>query len=193
MDEGVLIGALIGEAISVFMAWLLYRALIRIPQEYHTIPTYFPWLGCIPFAGIVFNWIIIPFKLPESLRLYFADHPNDALQWNEDFGKKSGLNWMGFGTASFIPLVNILTVIPGIVFMVKYLIHLNKLTNTIPLSEIQNQIVKPKQFQFKTPVISRPYSPKDKYEQLANLKKLKDDDVLTDEEFAVEKKKLLDT
>ncbi len=77
MNDDALLGIflilfiLLGVAINVFIAFSLWDTISRTPKQYRAIEPYFAWLTLIPLAGFIFFWILIPFKIPESLKNTF--------------------------------------------------------------------------------------------------------------------------
>ncbi|MGQ3684756.1 MAG: hypothetical protein ACUBOA_07105 [Candidatus Loosdrechtia sp.] len=118
--------------INVIIAIYLYGILKRIPGQYRTVEPYFVLLALIPFIGLVFSWIVVPFKLPSSLRNYFVHEKSGELNMSSDFGKRHGLGLVMANTLGFIPGINLVAWILGFVFLVLYLIQMRKLSRMLP-------------------------------------------------------------
>ena len=56
--------------VNVFFALSFYKTAQCIPEKFHAFPIWFCWLFIIPFVGIVFKWMMLPFALPQALRKY---------------------------------------------------------------------------------------------------------------------------
>lgn len=182
---------LIGLAISVFLAFSLWDTVSRIPKEYRAIEPYFAWLTLIPIVGFIFFWILVPFKIPESLRNYFAVNDANDIE-KSDFGKRYGLGVTISFTLMFVPLINALAWIPALVFLILYILTLNEFKKHLPtreqlLIDAPDQSISPKSSRYtKTP------NTEVRYENLVKLKQLLDDGILTQDEFEKEKQKLLE-
>jgi hypothetical protein len=184
-------GGLLGLAVGIFVAYLLWDGLSRIPKENRTVEPYFAWLTLIPLAGIVFLWILLPFKIPESLRSYFASQERDSP--NLDYGKAHGLGTMISYSCIIIPFINFIAWIPALVFLILYLIQFRGFAQQLPprMPNIAaNQGTAP--LFASTPQRSNTNTV-DRYGELEKLKKLLDDGVLSQEEFETEKRRILDS
>lgn len=60
--------------VTIFYCWTLFNILQRIPKEKHQFPSWFVWLFLIPWVGFVFQWIMLPFGIPNALKKV---SPND--------------------------------------------------------------------------------------------------------------------
>lgn len=56
--------------VNIFFTLSVYQTARCIPKNFHAFPIWFCWLFIIPFLGIVFKWIMLPFALPQALRKY---------------------------------------------------------------------------------------------------------------------------
>jgi hypothetical protein len=173
--------------LQVVIAYYLYDTLIRVPRQYRATEPYFAWLTLIPIAGLVFGWILYPFKIPQSLKSYYESTGRIPDGAPADFGKGIGLGYIISATACIIPIVNFIAWIPALVFFIIYLVKLGKMRQLLPTEPDKSPAPINPQVRQAAYSADRP----DKYEQLNKLKKLKDEGVLTDDEFAAEKKKLL--
>lgn len=173
---------LVAVALAVFIAYILYDGISRIPRSNRTVEPYLAWFTLIPFVGLVFYWILLPFKIPESLKNYFSENPtdNDVV---DDYGKYWGLGAVISSTLCIVPFLNLIAWIFALVFLVLFLIQFRKIVALLPQKDSAST---PSLVNLKS-VAMQP----DKFEQLATIKKLFDDGVLNEEEYNVEKKKLL--
>lgn len=183
--ESVFFGALVAIAIgvSVYIASLLHNGLARIPQSNRSVEPYFAWLTAVPFVGLIFFWILLPYKIPESLNSYFTENPNDADCIPDDFGKFWGMGTAITATLMLIPVVNFIVFLPALGFLIFFLKQFNKMVALIP----QPDFIAVTAGSVKAPIKNQA----DRFEQLVKLKKLLDDGVLTENEFSVEKRKIL--
>lgn len=117
-------------AICVIFAYFMAAPLKRVPERYRTIEAWTPWLMLVPVVNLVMLWVLAPFKIPESLKNYFDDS-GSSLDVG-DCGKNLGLGWAISVTCTFIPIVNWISWIPALAFMILYLIKINGLKNEIP-------------------------------------------------------------
>lgn len=63
-----------------FYCLTLYRLLQKIPSENHRFPSWFVWMFLVPIVGIVFQWMMLPFGIPATLKKYFANNPEALLK-----------------------------------------------------------------------------------------------------------------
>lgn len=61
-------------AVTIVWCWVLYQIMQRIPSDKHQFPSWFIWLFLIPWVGFVFQFIMLPFGIPNTLKRAF---PND--------------------------------------------------------------------------------------------------------------------
>src|SRR3990167_8541374 len=54
----------------------LFCTMQSIPKESRQFPSWFVWLLIVPGVGIVFQWIMLPFGIPNSIKK--AAHTNKA-------------------------------------------------------------------------------------------------------------------
>ncbi|GEM_PF-3535320 len=117
--------------IEVWIAYLLYDGLSKIPKQHRTTEPYYAWLILIPLAGFVFYWILLPFKIPESFKNYFSENPGDR-DYPIDFGKTMGLGVVISLTLMIIPIVNLIAWISMPVFLVLFLFEFRKMVQQLP-------------------------------------------------------------
>lgn len=82
MDEQILklrILAVITIVAVLLFSWTLFSVLQRIPREKQQFPSWFVWLFVIPYIGLVFQWIMLPFGIPNALKKHFETN-QDAIQ-----------------------------------------------------------------------------------------------------------------
>ena len=194
-DEGLvgfLVVSFVWAGIQIFISWFLWDGLRRIPSEHRTVEPFFAWLMLIPIVGFIFWWILLPFKIPESLgRYYHVKAKNDyyhieALGPDKsfDYGKMHGLWVMIPSTLLIVPGLNYFAWIPALVFLILYLVKFGEYKKGLPENHSDASVA------------AHPRSNianGEKYDSLAKIKKLLDDGVLSQEEFDAEKRKLLDT
>ena len=117
---------------------------------------------------------------------YFSDNePHDFKK--DDYGKKYGLGVMISSTLMFIPFINALAWIPSLVFLILYIVTLNDFKKHLPTrDQILLGITGQPASHTKLP------STEIRYENLAKLKQLLDEGAITQDEFELEKGKLLE-
>jgi len=136
----------LGSNLFFLVPWFLYRALARIPKVYRTIPTFLPWLLCIPYATVVIYWIILPFGLPRSFHNYFSENSKPGidkkkLSYGKKYGRNKGIGFVIFLTLSLIPHISPFTIILALFFLISYLIHITKLSSLIPVGASIDKVV----------------------------------------------------
>jgi len=95
---GLLI-VLISIVALAFFCYALYDTMRRVPKEHRQFPAWFIWLFFIPLVGWVFQWIMLPFGIPNTLKKAFATNPVAVEKANTLF--KIGLSQMIAFTLSF--------------------------------------------------------------------------------------------
>ncbi|EKD44984.1 MAG: hypothetical protein ACD_70C00131G0004 [uncultured bacterium] len=61
---------------KLLFGWTLFSLLKRIPKEHQTFPAWFVWLFWIPYAGYVFEWLMLPFGVPNAIKKGFSSNQN---------------------------------------------------------------------------------------------------------------------
>ncbi len=117
----VVIGFIIAK---VFYCISLYKAMKCVPEEKRAFPAWFVWMFFVPLAGIVFEWIMEPFGIPNSFK--------NALPDNEKAHKDAGVI-QGIGlalviclTALVIPFVSVLAALGALVLWIIYWVKIVK-------------------------------------------------------------------
>ena len=70
----IIIILLISVVAVILYCLTLFKMLKRIPKEYHQFPAWFVWLFLVPLVGVIFQWIMLPFGIPNTLKKYFANN-----------------------------------------------------------------------------------------------------------------------
>lgn len=86
--------------ITLYFCFTLYRILERIPKEKHQFPSWFVWLFLLPWIGLIFQWIMLPFGIPNTLKNHFPDNETVVTKTNTLF--KLGLAQVILMTAGFV-------------------------------------------------------------------------------------------
>ena len=72
MDTMVMIIAAITMTVLIvavfFYCLTLYRTLQATSKNLHQFPAWFVWLFLIPYVGLVFQWMMLPFGIPNTLK-----------------------------------------------------------------------------------------------------------------------------
>lgn len=121
--------ALFSLVVGAVVAYFLYAPLKRVPERHRQIEPWTAFLMLIPLVGFVMMWILLPFKVPESLRSFFDEVGGEDVG---DCGKNLGLTTAICMTASFVPLIGYLAGLVGLVTLVLYLIKVNGIGGRIP-------------------------------------------------------------
>ena len=159
--------------VKIAVAYFLYSGLSKIPREYQNCEPYFAWLILIPLAGLVFMWILLPFKIPESMEKYFKEKKSNKNFG--DYGKAIGLGSVIFYTIALVPYITSgFAWLFSVVLLILYVVKFDEMIKEFPNNPIINNDMNT-----------------DKFEQLMRLKKLLDDNAITNEEYQVAKKKIL--
>lgn len=124
---------LISIIVNIFFAISVYKTAKRIPNKFHLFPIGFAWLFIVPFLGIIFKWMVLPFDLPHALRQY---QPNDpAIMRSADKLFKLGLAYVilislafltlyGFMLTFLLPFFGIFISIATLVLLILYWVEI---------------------------------------------------------------------
>ncbi len=124
---------LISVIINIFFAISVYKTAKCIPNKFHLFPTWFAWLFIIPFLGIIFKWMMLPFDLPQALRQYKPNDMEIVRSANKLF--KLGLAYVilislafltlyGFTLALLIPFLGVFISIATIILLLLYWVEI---------------------------------------------------------------------
>lgn len=61
-------------AVSIVWCWVLYQIMQRIPSDKHQFPSWFIWLFLIPWVGFIFQFIMLPFGIPNTFKRAFPNN-----------------------------------------------------------------------------------------------------------------------
>jgi len=118
----VFLGVLI---VNIFYSWSLFSAMKKVPEEKRVVPAWLSWFLLIPVVGIVFNWILEPFAIPNSFAA--ACDKNDPVVK----GKISALFGLGLAHVIMMTLciIPFLFFILGIPILIVWIIYWVKIVN----------------------------------------------------------------
>lgn len=63
---------------TFFYCLTLFKILQQVPKENQLFPSWFVWLFLVPWVGLVFQFIMLPFGIPSALKKTFATN-QDAI------------------------------------------------------------------------------------------------------------------
>lgn len=116
-DLGIIIPILIKPVVNIFFAWTCYETMKKIPQEEHVLPNVLCWLFLIPLAGYIFQWMMLPFAIPKTLKKFQPE--NKELQKSAKFLFIVGLIYLILELGIYVPGLFLLSLIPWIIYWVK--------------------------------------------------------------------------
>ncbi len=114
----VMFALLIGIAIQVFITYLLYSAMARLPETARQLGAGLIWLLLIPLFNAIWLFFVV-IRLSDSYHDYLAQRGDPHV---DDCGKLMGILWAVFSLV--IPVV-------GLVFMIIYLVKMSELKNRV--------------------------------------------------------------
>jgi hypothetical protein len=113
----IIMAILIKPIVNIFFAWTCYNTLKIVPRDKQELPGFLCWFFVIPIAGYIFQWIMLPFAIPKTLKNF---HPNDKLLCKQaKFLFITGLIYLILELGFFIPGISFLAIIPFIMYWVK--------------------------------------------------------------------------
>lgn len=86
-------------ACNGLFVWFLLEVHRAIPLAARRIPTWLLYLMIIPDCAIFISWLVVPLRLPESLRLAYRTL---GIELQHDGGARLGLLWLGLLWAGLI-------------------------------------------------------------------------------------------
>jgi hypothetical protein len=110
--------AVIGISIAMFICWMLYSCLKRIPESFRLQQPGLAFLLLIPFFNLVWNFFVYP-PLAKSYKAYFDSKGDTSVG---DCGYGIGLAYSICAALCVVPLINIVTGIATLVLLILYLI-----------------------------------------------------------------------
>ena len=73
------LAGIVGLIVTLLFSWSCFSTLKMIPEDKRAMPAWLCWLFFIPFVGYVLEWIMIPFAIPNSIRMH---QPNNQAALN---------------------------------------------------------------------------------------------------------------
>ncbi len=141
--------ALVALAVAIWIAWLIYSSLVKVPAQHRSMEPWIIWLTLIPLVGLVVQWLLLPFEICKQIRSWYAavngspqgPSPSTDYQFQSiNFGQQGdpastlytyGLITVIAATASFIPYLGTLTGIISLVFYILFSFHLKSVVNAL--------------------------------------------------------------
>lgn len=133
MDDhqiGLIVTAVAIFFITVVYCWVLFQIMQRIPRDKHQFPSWFIWLFLIPWVGLIFQLIMLPFGIPNTFKRAFPNNQNAISAAETLF--KLGLAQVIltiFGMFLPIPPVNHIAAVTGFVLWIVYWVMIVKFKN----------------------------------------------------------------
>ena len=116
--------------ITIFYCYVLYQILKRVPRENQQFPSWFVWLFLLPWAGLIFQWIMLPFGIPNAFKKTFPAN-QDAIHAADTLFKVAIAQLILTCFGIFVPLhpVNQIAAIVGLVCWIVYWVMIVKFKN----------------------------------------------------------------
>jgi len=108
----------VGLIVSVFFSWSMYKALKLVPVEHYIFPRWFVWLMIIPVVGLFFQWMMLPFGIPQAFEKTVAGNEAGVRDAKKLFAL--GLAFVILVTLGIIPFFGFLTGIAGLIIWIIY-------------------------------------------------------------------------
>lgn len=129
---------LAAEIAMIFYCITLAGVLKRIDKANHQFPSWFVWLFLIPWVGFIFQWIMVPFGIPNTLKKTFSNDQNAVLSANTLF--KLGLVQMILTMLGiFIPTIphTQIACVLALVMWISYWVLIVKFKNKYLINQAQ--------------------------------------------------------
>ncbi len=108
----------IGLCIALFICWILYSCLKRIPESFRLQQPGLAFLLLIPFFNLVWNFFVYP-PLAKSYKAYFDSKGDTSVG---DCGYGIGLAYSICAALCVVPFINIFASLATLVLLILYLI-----------------------------------------------------------------------
>lgn len=118
LENPMLVG-LIAIVLIILFAWSVFNTSNMIAANYHRFPVWFAWLMIMPFVGLIFMWLVLPFGLPYAIK---SSEPNNvAAQKSAKTLFALGLSLVILLTISpILSLLGLFTALAAFVLMILY-------------------------------------------------------------------------
>src|SRR3990167_6772532 len=116
--------------VTVVYCWTLYQIMERVPRDKHQFPSWLIWLFLIPWVGLIFQLIMLPFGIPNNFKKAFPNNQN-AISAAENLFKL-GLAQVIltiFGMFLPIPTINHIAAVAGFILWIVYWVMIVKFKN----------------------------------------------------------------
>ncbi|OGT43746.1 MAG: hypothetical protein A3F13_08395 [Gammaproteobacteria bacterium RIFCSPHIGHO2_12_FULL_40_19] len=127
----LIVAAIIIFLVTIVYCWVLFQIMQRVPRDKHQFPSWFIWLFLIPWIGLVFQLIMLPFGIPNTFKRAFPNN-QDAIR-DADNLFKMGLTQVVltvFGMFLPIPPINHIASVAGFILWIVYWVMIVKFKNT---------------------------------------------------------------
>lgn len=121
---------IIGFAISILIAAMLYTIQKRVPAEHQKIDPLMVWLLLIPIFNLVWNFFVFQ-RIPQSYQSYFQAQGRTDVG---DCGKMIGLWYAICAAVTIVPCLNYLAAPAALVLLIIFLVKLFGLRGQVPAS-----------------------------------------------------------
>ena len=105
----------------VFFCWQVHQILRQLPRENQRFPAWFVWFFLIPWVGLIFRWMMLPFSIPETLKKTFSADQGAVRSAKVLFW--IGLTQVAFATINLLfpnPIFNLITAAAWIILWILY-------------------------------------------------------------------------
>ena len=120
MVIGFFLLVLVAITLRVLFCLSMVKTLKLVPEEHYIFPRWFVWMMLVPFADLVFSWIMIPFGIPRAFENAVRDN-KIAVRKAKNltfFGLTLQISWL-------IPILIQFISIPIFVLLALYNAHLS--------------------------------------------------------------------
>ena len=110
--------------INIFFCWSLYLAMKNVSKEKRVTQPWLCWLILIPLAGFVFQWILLPFTIPNSFKKAMVG--NEAGLEDAHTLFNLGLSNVILGTTSIIAFLGVFSWVASFIIWIIYWVKIVK-------------------------------------------------------------------
>lgn len=116
--------------ITIFYCYVLHQILRRVPRENQQFPSWFVWLFLIPWVGLIFQWIMLPFGIPNAFKKTFSTN-QEAIRAADMLVKLALAQLILTMFGIFFPIqpINQIAAILGLIFWIIYWIMIVRFKN----------------------------------------------------------------
>jgi hypothetical protein len=126
---GMIVGAVVGLIVALWMLWFLSDALQRVPPTHRKMHPGQVWLLLIPLFNLIWMFFVYT-RIPQSFKSHFD---SAGVTGMGDCGKGLGIATGILSLLGIVPVINLIVALPGLIVFIIYLVKIGGLKKRIVL------------------------------------------------------------